>query len=346
LLAETLLSLSPTDERPRELLSALQTNAIRSASGAHWESASGDWHNPGSPLFTTAVVVYSLSQRDPATPLLADAVRYLAAQRNATGWWGSAYETSWVILALNQYMKATGELQGNFAFSAALNGAPMAEGQASGPENMTTVTASAPLTQINLGGANSLLISRQAGVGKLYYRAALNVDRPVESAPALNQGISISREFLSCKEKNCQPVTSYQMQPDASGRVKVRLTVTIPRDAYYLQIQDYIPAGADILDSSLKTSQQGEQDQSIETRYDASDPFGEGWGWWYFNKPQIYKDHILWSADSLPAGTYVLTYTIIPSLPGQYRVLPARAWQAYFPEVQGTSAGTVFEIKP
>jgi len=199
---------------------------------------------------------------------------------------------------------------------------------------------------LNLSGANSLLVSKQDGTGKLYYRAALTVDRPVETAPALERGISVSRQFMDCSGTDCQPITSYQMKPDENGRVSVRLTVTLPNDAYYLMVQDYIPAGADILDSSLKTSQQGEQDQSIQAQYDPADPFGEGWGWWYFNRPQIYSDHILWSADYLPAGTYQLSYTIIPSLPGQYRVLPAHAWQAYFPEVQGTSAGAVFEIKP
>ena len=52
------------------------------------------------------------------------------------------------------------------------------------------------------------------------------------------------------------------------------------------------------------------------------------------------------SADYLPAGTYVLTYTLVPLQAGEYRVLPAHAWQSFFPEVQGTSAGAVFEIKP
>jgi uncharacterized protein YfaS (alpha-2-macroglobulin family) len=111
-------------------------------------------------------------------------------------------------------------------------------------------------------------------------------------------------------------------------------------------VQDYIPAGADILDSSLKTSQQGQPDQTIKSEFDPADPFGEGWGWWYFNSPQIYSSHILWSADYLPAGTYELTYTLVPSLAGVYRVIPARAWQAYFPEVQGSTAGALFEIKP
>lgn len=346
LLALTLNSVSPVDERATTLLSDVESSAIRSATGAHWESASGDWMNPGTPLLTTAIVLTSLAERNPATPLTTDAARYLASQRSTSGRWASSYETAWVILALNKYMQASGELRGDFTFSAALNGAPLAQGQATGPQNMTTVTTTAALTQLNLSGANSLLINKQDGTGKLYYRAALTVDRPVETAPALERGLTVSRQFLACSGKDCQPVTAYQMKPDVSGRVSVRLTVTLPNDAYYLMVEDHIPAGADILDSSLKNSQQGQQDQSVQVQYDSADPFGAGWGWWYFNQPQIYSDHILWSADYLPAGTYELTYTIVPSLTGQYRVLPAHAWLSYFPEVQGTSAGSVFEIKP
>jgi O-acetylhomoserine (thiol)-lyase len=67
---------------------------------------------------------------------------------------------------------------------------------------------------------------------------------------------------------------------------------------------------------------------------------------WLFNEPQIHDDGILFTADYLPAGTYVLTYTLVPLQAGEFRVLPAHAWQSFFPEVQGTSAGTVFEITP
>jgi hypothetical protein len=76
------------------------------------------------------------------------------------------------------------------------------------------------------------------------------------------------------------------------------------------------------------------------------DPYANGWGWWLFHDPQIRDDSILFSADYLPAGTYVLTYTLVPLQTGEYRVLPAHAWESFFPEVQGTSAGAVFEIKP
>jgi uncharacterized protein YfaS (alpha-2-macroglobulin family) len=65
-----------------------------------------------------------------------------------------------------------------------------------------------------------------------------------------------------------------------------------------------------------------------------------------FNDPQIHDDGILFTADHLPAGTYTLTYTLVPVQAGEFQVLPAHAWQAFFPEVQGTSTGAVFEIKP
>ena len=346
MLALTLYQISPVDARVNTLITNLESSAIRSATGTHWESNAGDWMNPDSPLFTTAVVVKALAERNPASPAAVDAVRYLASQRDPGGRWSSSYETAWVLLALDKYMQASGELRGDFAFSAQLNGTALAQGQAAGPQNMTQVNVAASLTQLNLGGANSLLISKQDGTGKLYYRAALTVDRPAETAPAVERGMTISRQFMDCSTGNCQPITAYQMKPDQSGRVTVKLTLSMQNDAYYLILQDYIPAGADILDSSLKTSQQGIQDQVVQVKFDPADPFGEGWGWWYFNRPQIYDSHILWSADYLPAGTYELTYTIVPSLAGEYRVLPAHAWQAYFPEVQGSTAGAVFEIKP
>ena len=113
-------------------------------------------------------------------------------------------------------------------------------------------------------------------------------------------------------------------------------------------VEDFIPAGMEIFNRNLKTSELGVDGTgaSAQIQFADNDPFADGWGWWLFNEPQIRDDSILFSAEFLPAGTYVLTYTLVPLQAGEYRVLPAHAWQAFFPEVQGTSAGAVFEIKP
>jgi hypothetical protein len=345
LLALTLEDISPGETRARELISNLETTAIRSASGAHWEVPGEDWRDPGTPRFTTALVVYALAQRDPAAPILTDAVRYLASQRSASGQWGSPYETAWVILALNEAMQGSGELQSDFAFSADLNGTAIISGQSSGPASLTPVTAGTPVDQLYSKTPNALTFSRQPGNGRLYYRAALQVDQPVELVKPLKQGMQVDRAYYdpACKQ-NCSVLDSVKL--DQGARLAVRLTLSLPHDSYYVMLEDYIPAGSEILNKALMTSQEGRGPTTWAEFYDPHDPFAGGSGWWLINAPQIFDDHILWMAEYLPAGTYTLTYTLIPLQAGEYHLLPVHAWQAYFPEVQGTSAGAIFEIKP
>jgi uncharacterized protein YfaS (alpha-2-macroglobulin family) len=156
--------------------------------------------------------------------------------------------------------------------------------------------------------------------------------------------MTVSREYVdaSC-QKDCPAITSINLQ--AGAQVQARVTLTLPHDVYYLALEDYIPAGAEILNTSLKTTAQaGGSGESVQL-YDPGNPYAEGWGWWLFHPAQIYDDHITFTSDYLPAGTYTLTYTLVPLQAGQYQVLPTRAWETYFPEVQATSAGAVFEVK-
>ena len=343
LLALSIEFVSPSDARTRDLIANLEATAIRTGSSSNWESETGSWRNPGTPLYTTAVVVYALAQRDPAAPVLIEAVRYLSSNRDAHSLWGSTYENAWVIMALTEAMKGFGELQADFTFSAALNGAPLASGDVSGTEIFTPVSATVPLENLLPSSPNELTIERESGLGRLYYRASLLLNRPVETAQPLKRGMEVSRAYFdgNC-DGECAPLSALELAPDS--KLTARLTLTLPNDSYYVMLEDHIPAGTEILDQTLKTSQQGEDGTDVQVIYDADDPFARGWGWWYFNEPQIRDDSITWTADYLPAGTYELTYTLIPTGAGQFRVLPAHAWLAFFPDVQGTSAGTIFEF--
>jgi len=335
-LALTLDTVSPDDPRIRELYSDLEASAIRTATGTHWEGQ-GSRSNLETPVFTTSVVVYGLSQHDPASATLPEAVRYLMAARGTDGAWPSTYETAWTIMALTKVMQGTGELAGDFGFTASLNGIGLLEGSAGGDAKLNPVSASVPVISLYPQDPNALVLQRGEGAGRLYYTAHLNVLRPVEDVIPLNQGISVSRRYETV---GGQPLTSETGSFALAGvPTTVRVSLTLKNDAYYLMVEDYIPAGSEILDASLKTSQQ------FISEPDPSDPFRGGWGWWYFNDPQVYDDRIAWSVDYLPAGTYELTYTLVPNQPGEYRVLPARAWEFYFPEFQGNSAGEIFEIK-
>ncbi len=340
LLALTLESRTPGDVRAQSLLANLETSARRSASGAHWESDSSAWRNPGTPNYTTATVIYALAQFDTESPLLRDAVRYLVAHRNIHGYWNSTYENAWSLLALTEMAKSGSELNASFVYSARLNGNFLANEQANA---LTPVTASATLNGLQLSLPNALDVTRGEGVGRLYYRAALLVDRAAETAPAINQGMEVTRAYYDAAcEKDCIPLNGMQLTNGA--KIRAQLTLTLPEDSYFVMVEDAIPAGTEILNQNLKTSEQAYDADSVEL-YDPDNPFASGWGWWYFRAPQMRDEQIEWSADYLPAGTYILSYTLIPLQAGEYRVLPAHAWQSFFPDVQGTSEGETFVIQ-
>jgi uncharacterized protein YfaS (alpha-2-macroglobulin family) len=339
LLALSLTNLSSEDERIQTLYSDLERSAIRTATGAHWENGNPSWQNMSSTIQSTAVVLYALANHDPASPLVADALRYLMAHRNASGAWASTYDTSWTLMALAEVMQGTGELSGEFEFSAALNETPLVAGEASGSSQLSPVEAKVPISSMYPDGPNSLLFQRGEGMGRLYYNTHLNVFQPVEQVAPLYKGINISRAYFSsdveCLEEVCPSIG----QARSGELVTVRLTLTIPETSYYLMVEDYFPAGAEVVDISLNTTQ-----QSAEPQYNQQVPFDQGWGWWYFGDPQVYDERISWAVEKLPPGTYELTYQFVPVHQGEYRVIPARAYQSYFPEVQGNSAGDLFEI--
>ena len=345
LLASTIKIINPADPRISELVNNIETSAIRTASSAHWETPSENILRRGSPVYTTSIVVYALAQLDPANQILFDAVRYLMAHRNVKGFWNTGHENAWAMIALNEAMIGLGDLRSDFTFNASLNSIPLTGGDVNGIQ-LAPLKANVPLELLSSNSPNLLTIQRDDGLGRLYYNIALKVNRPVQDVKPLNAGMGIERIYCRAERdaKICTPLSALQLGTDRN--ITAQLTLTLPHDAYYIMVEDHIPAGMEVLNRNLKTSELGVDETSVQIQFDDADPFADGWGWWLFNEPQIHDEGILFTAEYLPAGTYVLTYTLIPVQAGEFRVLPAHAWQAFFPEVQGTSMGTVFEINP
>jgi uncharacterized protein YfaS (alpha-2-macroglobulin family) len=342
------------DARAQTLISDLQAAASRSASGANWQDDTPNWRNWSTPNFTTAVVTYAIARMDPASQVLNEAVRYLVLHRRPSGVWNSSYETSWVLLALLETARTSGDLQAQYAYSAEFNGSPLIEGRVENPvQAVNAAHSTLPMSSLLPDVPNALLIQRGEGSGRLFYRAHLQVSRPADEAPAVQRGLTIERHYYragqDCRKQDCQPIEVVDLTDPQP--VLARLTLTVPEDMYYVVVEDSIPAGAEILNPRLKTSQQnivpvdGEAPPVEAEPYDLENPFAQGWGWWRFKDPQVYDDHLRWVVDFLPAGTYELTYRLTPYLAGEFRVLPARAWQYYFPEVEGAGKGSVLPIR-
>lgn len=338
------LNRSGDSQSAETILADLQGRAVRSATGAFWVEEADSLFRFSNTYASTAMVLMALLELDPASPLVGDAVRFLTLQRGGWGWLNS-YGSGWVLAALSRAVRATGELQGNYSFSAALNGATIASGEAGGAQSFNTVRADVDVTQLP-SNRNALLIQRTAGSGRLYYRAMLEVGQPVETVQAMDGGIVLTREYYpegaDCGIDACPPIIRANRSV-SNPVIQVRLSITVPQDLTYLVVEDYIPAGAEIVNTALLTTQQGgEKGQPL---FVDQNGLGRGWGWWFFTEPRIFADHIRWVGAYVPAGTYVLTYRLMPLQAGEFRVLPARAYAYYFPDIQGRTAGSVFTIE-
>ncbi len=67
--------------------------------------------------------------------------------------------------------------------------------------------------------------------------------------------------------------------------------------------------------------------------------------WEYWTHSEVHDDRVVAFATYLERGTYQYSYLARASVTGEFRVLPARAWEMYFPEVFGHSGGAIFAVK-
>jgi len=344
LLAQTLGLLSPGDELIPPLLSDLEATSVRSATGAHWEDETIDRWNMGSSVRTTAHVLQTLIALDGDNTLIPGAVRWLVAARERDGAWSSTHETAWAILALTDWLKASDSLEANYDYSLMLNGQILASGTAAPGALFSSVELETPISELIADQPNQLSVSRGPGDGALYYTAHLTVYRPIEEIQESSRGLTVQREYFHYDgfcggiEDPCPLAPSAVIGEDLLTRV----TLIVPSDQYYLVIEDPYPAGMEPIDTKLLTTPTG----GAPVQLAQADLLRGGWGGWWFTRVSFGDDRLRLFADYLPAGTYQYTYLTRAVLPGEYRVLPTRAWAVYFPEVYGQGSGRVYTIQP
>ncbi|MGQ9467058.1 MAG: Ig-like domain-containing protein [Anaerolineae bacterium] len=331
--------LNPEDRRLNTLLADLSSAAIMSGTSVRWQEAQPEPWNWNTDTRTTAIVLAFMARFDPQNRLAPGAVRWLMRARTADHW-ETTQETAWALIALTDWLLATRELEGNYAWGVRVNGREIGSGRVT-PDKVQEVTElRVAIRDLLLDQANRVEIARGEGPGPLYYTLHLRGYLPVEEVQALNRGIVVGRvyERADCRE-DCRPVTEARV----GDLLRVRLTLIAPTDLNYVVVEDPFPAGADPVDTSLRTaSVVGERPEFARTDGDWK---RWGWGWWWFADADLRDEKLVLFATELPRGTYEYTYLLQVGLAGEYRVLPATAYEMYFPEVMGRTDGMVFRVE-
>jgi uncharacterized protein YfaS (alpha-2-macroglobulin family) len=349
-LAVALSLLEPDNpQRVQTLLSDLAGGAVVSATGTHWEEAEPDYWNMNTDTRTTAIAIWALSRLEPKSELLPNAVRWLMAIRQQ-GYWETTQNTAWSLLSLVAYMRASGELQGDFDYTVYLNGQELASGSVNKDNIDQSRKLQVEIARLLVDTGNRLVIERQSpqsgqtGEGQLYYSASLRYFLPAEQVKALDRGIIVARQYSPVDDP-----TQYVDTAQVNDVIEVKLTIVAPTDLYYVVVEDPLPAGFEGVDLSLKTtSVVGQPPELRNLTIEEQDMWyrSNGWGWWWFSHSEMRDEKVVLFAQYLPRGTYEYTYLMRAGVPGQFLVMPSNAYEMYFPDVFGRSDGGKFTVRP
>jgi len=338
----TLKALGGEDDRVRVLVGNLMSTAILHAADAHWEEREQDSWNMDSDTRSTALALQALVRADPGNFLIPNAVRYLMGQRGE-GHWRTTQESAVSLIALAEYIAQSGELAADYSYRASLDGKLLKEGAVNRDNLKTPISIVMSLADLKLGGGSQLTLQRQAaagqtGKGRLFYTLRMRYEQDAAAVQALDQGIGVAREYSAVDTNTLSPTGQLVTQARLSDVVQVRLTLTVPADVRYLAVEDMLPAGLEPLDTSLKTTSAAARAARLD-QTDQQDPY-----WWYFSQTSIHDNRVALFATYLPKGTYHYTYLARATTAGEFKSLPATAYQMYAPEVFGRSAGATFTV--
>lgn len=332
-----LLSLPANDPRIEVLRNEIFADVILSANGTHWESDLNDWVRWSSDTTSTALALKALLIADPDNELLPGAMRWLMIARQGDAW-HTYHENAWVVSTIADWVLATDELNADYSYTVALNDGILDADVFTPASRNSGVTLVTDVSQLLTDAPNVLRFERTGGTGALYYTAYLRAFLSVPTIPPVDRGLSIARIYTY--PGSDEPIT----QARVGEVVQARLTIIVPNEVNYIQVEDPLPAGAEGINPNLNTSQQGGTDPTLIEQGD--DTLSYGWGWWYFRNIQFEDDRVVLSSTYLSPGTYEFIYTMRPSVEGVYNVIPPTASLNFFPEVFGRGAGSTFTVLP
>jgi alpha-2-macroglobulin len=312
------------DSNAKVIVAALEKQATETAQTASWSESSTDrarWEYYSSDGRTSAMALRAILAIDPQSPLVSKIARYLMINRLG-GYWRTTQETAQTIIALTDFLAQTGELNANFAYEIIADGKSVGKQSIVHDNIAQQQTILLPLNP----GTHDIRITK-SGAGRLYFATNLTYYTTAETvgaAKSLN-GPTVRREYLD--PKTDKPLTAFKV----GDTVRVKLTLDMPREGWYMMVTDPLPAGFEAINYSLNTS--------------GVEPNGTNESKYYWSRPDIRDDRAEFFSTYMWKGKHIFTYLIRATSNGTFRALPAEAVPMYEPEVFGRSASVEMVIK-
>ena len=330
----------------QNILHFLNNRTTETAATANFVTNYGDgaWLIMYSNRRADGVLLEAMIKADPKNDLIPKLVRGLLDHRTK-GAWSNTQENVFILLALDKYFNAFEKVTPDFVTRIWLGNTYAGEETFKG-RSVDSNQLNIPMSYLtDQGGTSNLIIDKQ-GAGRLYYRIGMQyAPKNLKLDPA-DYGFTVLRKYEAIDDKDdVKHNADGSWTIKAGARVRVRLTMVAQARRYHVALVDPLPAGLEILNPELATTEAIPADPGGNTSVTtySSRSFGGGW-WWRMNwfEHQNFRDEraeafcsLLWE------GVYNYSYVARATTPGQFVVPPAKAEEMYHPETFGRT-GTDF----
>lgn len=322
---------------------------------AHWGETGGwrRWSESG--VETTAFALRALLAIDPKNPLVEPAANWLLKNRRGARW-SNTRDTAITILALEDYLRVTGELKADLDYEVVVNGRSLARRKIT-PAEIVRAPSVFSVDPASVRDANQVRIVRRGGTAPVYFTVQATFSTAEEPvAPAGNQVFVRRTHFRLVPRATLLNGTVSDREPLEDGgtvasgeRIETVLTIEAKNDLEHLLVEDLKPAGFEAVEvrsggglyaREVKPSSVTGTQPAI--RPGESDEFTGRTRWVH---PEWRDREAALFVDKLPQGIWEIRHTSRAETPGRFHALPALAHAMYVPEIRANSGEVRLEVK-
>jgi len=279
----------------------------------------------------TALYLRALAIQGRDTVYTDKIVRWLLQSRDRDGAWGSTQNTLAVVEAFVDFLNWKRETESSFTLTTAFNGEQISQKEFNAQTILDQSIARVPASQFKDGINNLVFSQNKNSQGGFYYDIDLKYYLNGLVGPR-DEGFSVARAFYSLDDENGKNV----LISATPGQVlREHLEITVGRDRRFAAIEDYIPAGMEIVDMELATEQKALRLNDPLVKYNLLRP----------DYTELRDDRAFIYVSDLPAGTYEFDYYVRALAKGDYLQLPCVVSEFYNPENFGRTASSYFTIQ-
>jgi len=262
-------------------------------------------------------------------------VRGLLANRTK-GRWENTQENVFILLALDKYFHVYENTTPNFTTRIWL-GSAFAGQQIFKGRSVDSNAVNVPMDYLQKQKSAPNLVLDKQGDGRLYYRIGLNYAPRNLNLKAADYGFIVSRRYEAVDDPNDVRQNSDGSWTIRSGaRVRVQLEMIAPTRRYHVALVDKLPAGLEIINSALATSEIVPREE-----YDYKKPKRSFW----FEFQNLRDERAEAFTSLLWEGAWNYSYVARATTPGTFVVPPAKAEEMYAPETFGRSKTDFVTVK-